>query len=1067
MNTHGLAKTKPSQARSVPPVSSNFSHRKCACGGAAGLSGECEECGKKKRLGRQAQLKLNEPEYSYEQEADRHAEQGPTSGAGRPGDPAVGRDMDHRFGYDFSRVPVHAEAMSPLALLGQARNALISSLGDGAGRIAIEIASTETKGAEGMTVDRRVHLAPGRFDTQSYEGRVRLGHEVAHAIQQERGAGLSASLAPVHRAALEMEAERAGRAFAGGRRFSVTGKAPTTAALFRGPAEEQKPEADEELDAAIQEVSDRQAARGAAIERYRKERQDYIRANLEWSEYYVPVDKALRGTPAARQPQELWIRVLQVAFPSITREDAEEILRRTGIKDRSVESVWSVESDSIAEQIRTRDKIHFRTQYMRLFTEVYNEIVEDRVRASLNVDELLNAGPDMALEMFKDVGRGYYNGILGFGQGLVDLPVAPVNLIQSLRGGEQLHTLDLSGLRADYHTSYGVHFGSSIELGTQLGLTVVSGKLPAGAGAGTGAAASTASQASRAVRLFSTWTKLNAVSAGATAVVQAGQAIRDIARGYVIEDGKKRPLTEDDILGRLAGIAFGVHVAKSALRGTPGKSGSGPGSTPEPAVPDMTIERTTPSKIQVSVPGEPGKLVIDDAGWRVLAADGHVLAQGSPDEGALLASKLGEAQAAQPESPVTAPAPPSPDTRSGQTAQAPRPATTLSVLQGGGQYSGKPRGLAFNADLTSRSVRVDASHPIFKNRQPANDVPPAPQAKAMEASAPAARGAADRPNVVSMHDQSPAGDTVEPAHMGPKVPPSSPAAGSVGSDVKASPLGKPETEPTPPLGSAMETQSSSPGGGGGGPSQDLSFPRPVDVTQGRPFPVRQVYDLRGNPIPQQEFGIPGVPGGPDRVFVVPGGPGDDPKVYVVRGGTEQWFKATNRTLEQQQKRGFIASEPDSDLLSVEELRGKRVLDLAAGTEGQTVLDLMNLGIDAHGMDIALSESARQTGYLERADIATTVPFKGQFDVAFELYGGLAYALGEHTGAAFQNAISRVKPGGTLYLAPLAKNAQAALEPFVQELVARGGSVKKRHFHGEDEIWRITLPAQSSAPAVNQ
>ena len=44
----------------------------------------------------------------------------------------------------------------------------------------------------------------------------------------------------------------------------------------------------------------------------------------------------------------------------------------------------------------------------------------------------------------------------------------------------------------------------------------------------------------------------------------------------------------------------------------------------------MIIERTTPSNVQVSVPGEPGKLVIDDAGWRVLGADGQVVAQGAP-----------------------------------------------------------------------------------------------------------------------------------------------------------------------------------------------------------------------------------------------------------------------------------------------------------------------------------------------------------------------------------------------------------------------------------------------------
>jgi hypothetical protein len=141
----------------------------------------------------------------------------------------------------------------------------------------------------------------------------------------------------------------------------------------------------------------------------------------------------------------------------------------------------------------------------------------------------------------------------------------------------------------------------------------------------------------------------------------------------------------------------------------------------------------------------------------------------------------------------------------------PKPAATLSVLQGGGQYSGKPRGLVLDADLTSRSVRVDASHPIFKNRQPANDVPPIPQAKAMEASAAAAREAADVPKVVSVHDSSAAGHIVEPAYMGTKVPPSSPTVGSVGSDVQASALGKPETAPSPLLESAKGTALSSPG----------------------------------------------------------------------------------------------------------------------------------------------------------------------------------------------------------------------------------------------------------------
>jgi hypothetical protein len=467
-----------------------------------------------------------------------------------------------------------------------------------------------------------------------------------------------------------MEAERAGRAFADGRPFAVAGQAPTRAALFRGPGEDVEGEVNRELDEAIQKVVDKHVARGVAIAKDRKERHDYIMEHLEWREYDIPVDDRLRKTPAAQQPKELWMRVLEMVFPTISREDAAEVLRRTRM------NAESVESDSIAEQIRTRTKIHFRTKYMSLLAKVYDEIGEDRTRASIYVDELLNAGPDMALEMFKDVGRGYYNGALSFVQGLADLPAAPVNFIQSIRGGEQVHTVDLSSLRAGYRTTYGLHHGASIELGTVLGLTLVSGRLPMGGSGGASAVANTASQASRAARLFSSWMKINAVTGGVTSVVEAGKALRDIARGYVIENGQRRPLTEDEILGRLGSIAFGVQTARIGLRSTLGKSGGGA---------DMTIESTTPSKVQMSIAGEPNKLLIDDGGWRVLAADGEVLAQGSADEGALLASKLNEAQAPEAISPASAPATNIPGPSSGQTglsATTPRmPSRVGSMLQ--------------------------------------------------------------------------------------------------------------------------------------------------------------------------------------------------------------------------------------------------------------------------------------------------------------------------------------------------------------------------------------------------
>ena len=256
---------------------------------------------------------------------------------------------------------------------------------------------------------------------------------------------------------------------------------------------------------------------------------------------------------------------------------------------------------------------------------------------------------------------------------------------------------------------------------------------------------------------------------------------------------------------------------------------------------------------------------------------------------------------------------------------------------------------------------------------------------------------------------------------------------------------------------------------------NLTFPRGTDVTNRSVFPpevpaptpsvspkpnqipAARAWDLHGKPLADPAFAKPGVPGGPDRVFVIPE-PNGTAKVYVVRNGREEFFSSTDRTLAEQEKRGFITSKPEGNKLSVDELRGKRVLDLAAGTEGRTVRELRQLKIDVEGMDIALEESAKNTGFLHRGDIITGVPAKGQFDIAYEFYGGLAYGLGKDTKAAFQNAISRLRPGGTLYIAPLSENARKALKPFVDDLVKQGGQLKPTKIDPPgDEVWRIITP----------
>ena len=179
-------------ARRSQPV---LLQRKCACGaGASGLTGECAECSKKKMVGLQTKLRINEPGDIYEQEADRVAEQvlakpacphvsgaspriqrfsGQSSGQtgaapasvdralaspGRPLEPALRQDMEQRFGRDFSRVRVHSD-------------------------VASEISARQVN-AHAYTSGYDIVFGSGRFAPATLAGRRLLAHELTHVVQQ-------------------------------------------------------------------------------------------------------------------------------------------------------------------------------------------------------------------------------------------------------------------------------------------------------------------------------------------------------------------------------------------------------------------------------------------------------------------------------------------------------------------------------------------------------------------------------------------------------------------------------------------------------------------------------------------------------------------------------------------------------------------------------------------------------------------------------------------------------------------------------------------------------------------
>ena len=128
--------------------------RKCACGGTPGLTGECDEC-RKKRLQR-----------APENPAPANQNDSPVPpivhevlrAPGQPLEPATRAMMEPRFGHDFSQVRIHT--------------------GSKAGESARSI------GALAYTFGSDVVFASGQYEPHTLPGQMLLAHELTHTIQQ-------------------------------------------------------------------------------------------------------------------------------------------------------------------------------------------------------------------------------------------------------------------------------------------------------------------------------------------------------------------------------------------------------------------------------------------------------------------------------------------------------------------------------------------------------------------------------------------------------------------------------------------------------------------------------------------------------------------------------------------------------------------------------------------------------------------------------------------------------------------------------------------------------------------
>jgi hypothetical protein len=126
--------------------------RKCACGAAAGLQGECDECKKKKGAGLQRRAIGSGPAIAPRIVHD------VLRTPGQPLDAATRAFMEPRFAYDFSKVRVHAD--------GRADE------------------SARAVSAEAYTVGQDIVFGEGQYTPRTESGRKLVAHELAHVVQQ-------------------------------------------------------------------------------------------------------------------------------------------------------------------------------------------------------------------------------------------------------------------------------------------------------------------------------------------------------------------------------------------------------------------------------------------------------------------------------------------------------------------------------------------------------------------------------------------------------------------------------------------------------------------------------------------------------------------------------------------------------------------------------------------------------------------------------------------------------------------------------------------------------------------
>lgn len=310
-----------------------------------------------------------------------------------------------------------------------------------------------------------------------------------------------------------------------------------------------------------------------------------VQKRKEWVSVDVPIDKSLLDLKTQKElDQELTVRLFLVAFKLndiiLERLMAERIYERIGwTVTRPFEEIHA----EIASRLKKQSNvIPYHTDRKSLFRalKLYHTILTESVERLRRAEEELHKShyaEDAILSFY----IAHVNAVIDFINGIVDLPVAPYNLYQKIRGEGEQAEFHLGRIpKIPYIGEYGKAYGEILELGATLGLfflplkgasslltETAEASLPWLARLVSGVKLRGASIGPTLLKVIHIMIAGGSLSYTGIAAYDIGAALAALKSGKLVQkDGTLRDLREEDIPVLIEQIIMSVFVVHGALK---------------------------------------------------------------------------------------------------------------------------------------------------------------------------------------------------------------------------------------------------------------------------------------------------------------------------------------------------------------------------------------------------------------------------------------------------------------------------------------------------------------------